>query len=121
MTLIGRMSADKLILIIKPNMDIIEKKKSNFKRYIKDSWILILAVAIIFVVDILSITRMYKNDDLQGVTYLFLAVAFGYTCIKGAKRLQQEGKEYGYYAPIIFVGGIFSAVWIGQAFELFFK
>ena len=102
-------------------MNTTEKKKSNLKRDIKESWTLIVAVAIIIVVDILSITQIYKNDDLNGIAYLLLGVAFGYTCIKGGKRLQQEGKEYGHYAPIIFVGGIFTAVWVGQAIDLFFK
>ena len=102
-------------------MNTTEKKKSNFKRDIKDNWIAIVAVAVMIIVDVLSISGIYKNDYLNGISYLLLALAFGYVSIKGGKKLQQEGKQYGHYAPIIFVGGIFTAVWIGQAIDLFFK
>ena len=102
-------------------MNTTEKKKTNFKKQIKEGWIAIVALAVMIIVDVLSISGIYKNDDLNGISYLLLAIAFGYTCIKGGKKLQQKGKEYGHYAPIIFVGGIFTAVWIGQAIDSFFK
>ena len=102
-------------------MNITEKKKISFKKQIKESWIAIVAVFVMIIVDVLSISGIYKNDYLNGISYLFLAIGFGYIYLKGGEKLQQEGKEYGHYAPIIFVGGIFTAVWIGQALDLFFK
>ena len=107
--------------LINNNMNTTEKKKTSFKRDIKDNWVAIVAVAVMIIVDVLSISGIYKNDNLNGTSYLLLAIAFGYVSIKGGEKLQQEGKEYGHYAPIIFVGGIFTAVWIGQAIDLFFK
>ena len=104
----------------KENVGKTDKKKMNFKRNIKESWTLIVSFVILTFVDILSILEIYKNDALLGIAYLLFAVTWSYTCIKGGKRLQKEGKEFGRYATILFVGGIFTAIWINRAFNLFF-
>ena len=68
-----------------------------------------------------SKTGIYQNDNIMGIAYLLLVFAFGYTSIMGGKKLQQERKEHSHYATIIFVGGIFAAMWFGEAINLFFK
>ena len=102
-------------------MNTTEKKKSNIKRDTKYSWTLFVVVAIFILLKVFSKTGIYQNDNIMGIAYLLLAFAFGYTSIIRGKKLQQERREYGHYATIIFVGGIFAAMWVGEALDLFFK
>ena len=105
----------------KNNVSVTDKNKMKLNRNIKESWTLYVAFAIFILIKVLSVIGIYQNDNLLGVAYLLMAVTFGYTCIKVGKRFQKEGRGYGHYAPIIFVGGIFTAVWIIEAIDLFFK